>query len=137
MKELMIGAGLLLIVLNSFRGVMLGWRHEAHVELLRDLIAEKKYEEYETARGQWQWRKAVHAHGMVLSMVTIVVALLVPSMNCPHWFIAVMGALLIMAPIAWSVFGWWYHKPLLGLGDIFFLLGVLMGTGGYLSGIIR
>lgn len=137
MKELMIGAGLFMIVLNSFRGFMLGVKHEAHVELLRNLIAKKKLEEYEIARGQWQWRKAVHAHGMLLSMVTIVIGLLVPSMNCPGWFIAVMGGMLIVAPIAWSIFGWWFYKPLLGLGDILFILGILMGAAGYFFGIIR
>ena len=136
MKEIMIGAGLFSIVLNSFRAFMMGLRHEAHVELLQNLIAEKKFEEYEVTRGQWQWRKAVHAHGMLLSIVTIVVGLLVPAMSCPGWFIVVMGTLLIVPQVTWSIFGWWFHRPLLGLGDILFILGVIMGTVGYLGGVL-
>jgi len=136
MKEIMIGSGLFWIVLNSFRALMMGLTHEAHVELLKNLIAEKDFQQYEVARGQWQWRKAVHAHGMLLSMVTIVVALLVPSMNCPGWFIVVMGTFLIVPPMTWSIFGWWFHRPLLGLGDILFVLGATMGTVGYLGGVL-
>ena len=136
MKEVMIGSGLIGIVLNSFRALMMGLRHEAHVELLQNLIAEKNFREYEVARGQWQWRKAVHAHGMLLSMVTIVVGLLVPSMNCPGLFVVVMGTFLIVPQITWSIFGWWFHRPLLGLGDVLFVLGVIMGTVGYLGGVL-
>ena len=136
MKEIMIGSGLFGIVLNSFRALMMGLRHEAHVELLQNLLAEKNFQQYEVARGQWQWRKAVHAHGMLLSMVTIVVGLLVPSMNCPGLFIAVMGTFLIVPQITWSIFGWWFHRPLLGLGDVLFVLGVIMGTVGYLGGVL-
>ena len=43
MKEIMIESGLFGIVLNSFRALMMGLRHEAHVELLQNLIAEKNF----------------------------------------------------------------------------------------------
>jgi len=52
MKEIMIGSGLFWIDLNSFRALMMGLRHKAHVALLKDLIAEKNFQQYEVARGQ-------------------------------------------------------------------------------------
>jgi hypothetical protein len=35
-KEIMIGSGLFWMVLNSFRALMMGLTHEAHVELLKN-----------------------------------------------------------------------------------------------------
>jgi len=41
-------------------------------------------------------------------------------------FVSIMAGLLIGAPILWTIFGTWFVKPLLGLGDLCFASGNLM-----------
>ena len=97
-------------------------------------MKDKRYEDFEDARSKWQWKKAVHAHGMLLSVVAIVVGLLIPMMtNSSAMFINIMGGLLILAPIMWSIFGNWFVKPLLGLGDMAFSIGITMGCLAFIK----
>jgi len=128
MGEYLIIFGLFWMALNSLLALRIGMQHEAHVDALRALVREGNHEEFEKQRSDWQWRKAVHAHGMLLSLVAVIVGLLVPMMSSTSsLFINVMGGLLICAPILWTIFGTWFFKPLLGLGDLFFATGITMG----------
>ena len=80
-------------------------------------MKEKNYEEFEENRGHWQWGKAVHAHGMLLSLITVIMGMLVPMMTGSSTiFVYIMGGLLMCPPILWSIFGTWFFKPLLGFG---------------------
>lgn len=128
MGEYLIVFGLFWMAVNSLLALRIGMQHESHVEALKVLIREGNHEEFEEQRSDWQWRKAVHAHGMLLSLVAVVVGLLVPMMSgTSSLFIDIMGGLLIGAPILWTIFGTWFFKPLLGLGDLFFAAGITMG----------
>ncbi len=127
MSEYLIMFGLFWIAANSLLALRLGMQHESHVDGLKALISEGNYEEFEQQRSEWQWRKAVHAHGMLLALVGVAVGLLVPRMtSTSSLFINIMGGLLICAPVLWTIFGAWFVKPLLGLGDLCFASGVVM-----------
>jgi len=128
MGEYLIMFGLFWIAANSLLALRIGMQHESHVDKLKVLIRDGKYEEFELQRSKWQWRRTVHAHGMLLALVGVVVGLLVPRMTTSSGlFIDIMGGLLICAPILWTFFGTWFVKPLLGLGDLCFASGVVMG----------
>lgn len=127
MGECLIVFGLLWMAVNSLCALRIGLQHESHVDLLKALMKEKNHEEFEEHRSSWQWRKAVHAHGMLLSLIAIIMGMLVPMMTgSSSLFVNIMGGLLICAPILWSIFGTWFYKPLLGLGDLFFAAGIMM-----------
>jgi hypothetical protein len=128
MGEYLVVFGLVWIAVNSLLALRIGMQHESHVDGLEVLIREGSYEEYEKKRSKWQWKKAVHAHGMLLALVAVAVGLVVPRMTSSSGsFINIMGALLICAPILWTVFGRWFVKPLLALGDLCFVSGIVMG----------
>jgi len=128
MGEYLIIFGLSWIAVNSLLALSIGMQHESHVDGLKVLISEGNYREFEQQRSDWQWRKAVHAHGMLLALVGVAVGLLVPRMtSTSSLFINIMGGLLICAPILWTIFGTWFVKPLLALGDLCFALGIMMG----------
>lgn len=134
MGECLIVFGLLWMTVNSLLALRIGFQHESHVDLLKVLMKEKNYEEFETHRSRWQWRKAVHAHGMLLSLITVIIGMLVPRMTgSSSLYINIMGVLLICAPILWSIFGTWFFKPLLGLGDLFFAAGIMMACLAFLK----
>jgi len=134
MGEYLIMFGLFWMAVNSLSALRIGLQHEKHVDLLKDLMKEKYYEEFEKRRSAWQWRKAVHAHSMLLSLITVIMGMLVPMMTgSSSLFINIMGGFLICAPILWTIFGTWFFKPLLGLGDIFFATGIMMGCLAFLK----
>ena len=137
MGECLIVFGLLWMAVNSLSALRIGLQHEKHVDLLKGLMKEKNYEEFEERRSAWQWRKAVHAHGMLLSLITVIMGMLVPMMGgSSGLFINIMGGLLICAPILWTIFGTWFFKPLLGLGDLCFATGIMMGCLAFLKQLL-
>lgn len=128
MGEYLVIFGLVWIATNSLLALRIGMQHESHVDRLEVLIREANFEEFEKKRSDWQWKKAVHAHGMLLALVAVAVGLLVPRMtSSSSVFINIMGGLLIFAPILWTIFGRWFVKPLLALGDLCFVFGIVMG----------
>lgn len=134
MSEYLIMFGLFWMAINSVAAIKFGLQHESHVEALKSLMKDKCYEEFEEIRSRWQWKKAVHAHGMLLSMIAIVIGILIPMMtNSSAVFISIMGGLLIFAPVMWSVFGNWFFKPLLGLGDLAVTLGIIMSCLAFMK----
>lgn len=128
MDQYLIVFGLFWMSVNCMTAMLrLGLRHEAHVDLLKRLMKEKKYEEFEEHRSSWQWQKAVHGHSMLFSIIAIVAGLLVPMMaGSSSIYINIMGGCFIAAPILWTFFGTWFFKPLLALGDILFSAGIVM-----------
>jgi hypothetical protein len=129
----MILFGLFWTAVNSIVfGLRLGFDHEKHVDTLKRLMEQRKLEEFENCRSQWEWRKAVHGHSILLSLIAIVMGMLVPMMTSSSLlYINIMGVLLVLPPILWSFFGTWFFKPLLGLGDFFFVIGIIMGCISY------
>ena len=137
MGDYLILFGLLWMTINSLLALRIGMQHESHVDLLKALMREKNYEAFEEYRSSWQWRKAVHAHGMLLSLITVIIGMLVPMMtSSSSLFVNIMGGLLICAPILWSIFGTWFFKPLLGLGDLCFAAGIIMAFLGFLKQLL-
>ena len=114
----------------------MGLKHESHGERLFNLMKENKLEEYEQIRNAWQWKSAVHAHGMLLSLVTLAIGLLIPQIIGSDVYIVIMCGLLMISPVIWSIFGWWFFKPILGLGDFCFVIGIFMGAIGFIRGVI-
>jgi hypothetical protein len=135
MQKLMIGFSLIGITLSSLRGLSLGAKHEAHVAALKRLIRIGQLTQYEEQRSEWQWKSAVHAHATLFCLVTIIVALTIPHMGYTELMVRIMGGLFIMAPILWSIFGWWFNKPLLALGDFCFILAMGMSVIGVFTAL--
>ena len=130
MADILMAFGFIWITNGTFVGLYMGAKHEAHVDRLVHLIKDNKLVEYEKTRGAWQWKSVVHAHGSLLSLVAIAVAHVMPMMHYNHTALVVMTSLFIVAPIIWSIFGWWFFKPLLAIGDLCFAAGMVMAVIG-------
>ena len=129
--------GIFWMSVTSLLALRLGLQHHPHVHLLKRLMKQNEYEEFENHRSEWEWRKAVHGHQMLMSLVAIVIGLIVPHMtNSSGLYIYIMGTLLMLAPILWGIFGTWYFQPLLGLGDIFFGIGIIMSGIAYVKTVL-
>jgi len=136
MGNVLIGFSLFWISINCLRGLQMGFKHESHGELLLSLIKEKKFEEYERTRNDWQWKSAVHAHAILLSLVALAIGMILPQIIGSQIYIVIMCGLLIVSPVIWSIFGYWFNKPVLGLGDFCFIIGIFMSAIGFIRGIV-
>lgn len=136
MDNVLIGFSLCWIAMNCLRGLQLGFKHEAHGETLLALIKEKKFEAYEQTRNDWQWKSAVHAHATLLSLVALAVGIILPQIIGSDIYKIILCGLLMVAPVLWSIFGYWFNKPLLGLGDFCFAIGIFMSAIGFVRGMI-
>jgi len=100
MGNILIISGIFWMSVNSLLALRLGLQHHPHVRLLKRLMKQNEYEEFENHRSDWEWKRTVHGHQMLMSLVSIVIGLLVPHMtNSSGLYIYIMGTMLMLAPI--------------------------------------
>ena len=76
-----------------------------------------------------------HAHALLLALICIVVALIMPQIVLAETIKTILVVLLIVGTVLASVAHWFYFKPILALGSILFLIGILVSIAGFIKGL--
>ncbi len=127
--------GLCYLFLWCFVGLYLGLKHESHVEELESSAKKGSLTDYFGIWSAWKMHAGAHAHALLLALICIIVALIMPQMGLADMAKTILGVLLIVGTILASVFHWFYFKPLVGLGSVLFLFGILMSIIGFIRGL--
>lgn len=132
MNEILVLFGFSWIIIGTLLGLFLAFLHEPHVESLAELAAQGNLLEYHKKLDAFKWKATAHAHGLLFSMICILVGLVMPSMDYSDTTLNILGSLLVFATISWTIFGFLFLKPLLALGDVLFFCAIIMTVIGLL-----
>ena len=127
--------GLCYLFVWSFIGLYLGFKHEPHLEELESSAKKGNLADYFSTWSAWKIHAGSHAHALLLALICIIVALIMPQMGLAEITKIILGILLIAGTVLASVFHWFYFKPLLGVGSVLFLIGILMSIIGFIKGL--
>ena len=119
----------------SFVGLYLGLKHESHLEELESSAKKGNLTDYFGTWSAWKMHAGAHAHALLLALICIIVALIMPQIGLTDMAKTILGVLLIVGTVLASVFHWFYFKPLVGLGSVLFLIGILMTIVGFVKGL--
>lgn len=116
-------------------GLYLGIKHESHVEKIESSAKKGNLPDYFGEWSLWKLRAGGHAHALLLALICIIVALIMPQMVLADTIKTILVVLLIVGTVLASVAHWFYFKPVLGLGAVLFLVGLLMCIIGFIKGL--
>ena len=116
-------------------GLYLGVKHKSHVQELESSAKKGNLTDYFNAWSVWKLHAGSHAHALLLALICIIVALIMPQMVLTETIKTVLGVLLIAGTILASVAHWFYFRPLMALGSLLFLSGILMSIIVFIKGL--
>lgn len=119
----------------SLLGLYLGLKHESHLKELESSAKKGTLADYFSIWSAWKTRAGTHSHAMLQALVCVIVALIIPQMGFGDMAINILGILLIVGTVVASIAHWFYFIPLIGLGSVLFLIGILMSTIGFIRGL--
>ena len=111
------------MVVAALIGLYLGARHEHHLEQLRSAAEIGNLSEYYRIFEAYKWRSSVHAHGMLFSLSSVGVGLVLSlqGVGSAIPFAEVLGGTLMFATVVWTLAAAWRVRPLMGLADLLFI----------------
>ena len=127
--------GLCSLFVWSVVGLYLGLKHEPHLKELESSANKGKLADYFSIWSAWKTHASSHAHALLQALICIIVALIIPQMGFADMAITVLGVLLIVGTVVASIAHWFYFIPLMGLGSVLFLIGILMTIIGFIKGL--
>lgn len=133
MGEVLVIFGFLWMVTAALIGLYLGAIHDAHLEKLEDIAREGTLASYHQRMDSYKWRVTTHAHAFLFSVVVVLIGLVIHKTNFSDVVIDVIAYGLIAAPVLWTIGGIKRIKPLMGIGDLLLLLGIVSTVVGLLQ----
>ncbi|HUH60803.1 MAG TPA: hypothetical protein VL001_12105 [Candidimonas sp.] len=130
MGEVLVIFGFLWMVSAALIGLYLGAIHDAHLQKLEDIAREGTLASYHQRLDFYKWRVTTHAHAFLFSVVVVLIGLVIDRTNYSDPVIDVIGYGLIAAPVLWTIGGIRRIKPLMGIGDLLLLLGIVFTVVG-------
>jgi len=118
-----------------FVGLYLGVKHESYFEELESSAKKGKLPDYFSIWSAWKLHAGAHGHALLLALICIVVALIMPQMGFGDMANNILGTLLIVGTVLASIAHWFYFRPLMALGSVLFLIGILMSIIGFIKGL--
>lgn len=125
MGEILVIFGFFWMVSAALIGLYLGVIHDAHLETLEDIAREGTLAAYHQRLDSYKWRVTVHAHAFLFSLVVVLIGLVIHKTNFSDTVINAITYGLIAAPVLWTIGGIKRIKPLMGIGDLLLLLGIV------------
>ena len=119
----------------SLVGLYLGLKHESHLKELESSAKKGNLADYFSTWSVWKTHAGAHGHALLQALICIIVALILPQMGFADMAIIVLGVLLIVGTVVASIAHWFYFIPLMGLGSVLFLIGILMSIIGFIKGL--
>lgn len=127
-NSVLIAFGLGWMVISAFLGLYLGAKHDANNESL-DAYAEKgDLVSFHRTLEAYKWRGSVHAHGMLFSLSSIVIGLILPLTGLGKGAAEALVGALIFATIVWTLSALKRIQLLMGLGDLLFIGAIAMAA---------
>ena len=127
--------GLCSLFVWSLVGLYLGLKHESHLKELESSAKKGTLADYFSTWSAWKTHAGSHGHALLQALICIIVALVIPQMGFADMAINILGILLIVGSVVASIAHWFYFIPLIGLGSVLFLIGILMSTIGFIRGL--
>lgn len=129
-SSVLIAFGLGWMVISALLGLYLGAKHDAHNESL-DAYAEKgDLASFHRTLEAYKWRGSVHAHGMLFSLSSIVVGVILPMTGFGKVAAEALVGALIVATVVWTLSAFKRVQLLMGLGDLLFLGAIATAAWG-------
>jgi len=130
MSDVLILFGFSWIVFSALIGLLVGLRHEPHLEDLGNLARRGDLHGYHVTLDAFKWRVTVHAHGMLFSLVSIVIGLCIPKMAYPQLVTDALAVVLMASSALWTLAGFRSVTIAMGIADLMFLASVLTTVVG-------
>jgi hypothetical protein len=108
------------MVVGALIGLVLGAKHERHIDALGSAAACGNFVEYHRMFEAYKWRSSVHAHSMLFSLSAVGVGLVLGSpvgSGVPD----PVAAVLVVATVTWTLAATRRFRPLMGLADLLYL----------------
>lgn len=113
------------MVVAALIGLVQGVRHARVTARLDALAHSKDVEAYHREVTQFRGNIAVHAHAFLFSVVCIASALTLGHAALPAPVPSVLAAVFAAATVTWTAAALLRSRPLMGLADVAFLLGLV------------
>lgn len=130
MATILILFGFCWMVVAAIIGVLLAKRHETSVGQLEELAAKGNLAEYHRVNVGYKWNKTVHAHSFLFSVVAVCIGLAMARMNYSETLSNVLAIGLMLAAVVWTLGGLRSNRPLMVIGDLTLLIGIVMAAVG-------
>ncbi len=111
------------MVVAALIGLFLGAKHESHVDQLEAAAVSGNLVRYHQIFDAYKWRSSVHAHGMLFSLSSVGVGLVLSRNPSAAAFPGadVLIGMLILATVVWTLAAVKRVRPLMGLADLLFI----------------
>ncbi len=127
----LVAFGFAWMVVAALIGLYLGVKHESHVKTLESAAAGGDLVEYHRVFDAYKWHSSVHAHGMLFSLSSVGVGIVLASpLGSAIPGAAGIVAALIFATVAWTLAAATRLRPLMGMADLLFLGVMALVAGG-------
>lgn len=127
--QILVAFGLSWMSVSALIGLYLGAKHEIHINHLAAAASDANLLEYHKIFEQYKWRASVHGHGMLFSLSSIVVGLVLSEWLAKFSLLAteVVAGALMLATVTWTLAALWRIRLLMGIADLV-LIGILVAT---------
>jgi hypothetical protein len=112
------------MVIAALLGLYLGARHESHTDELQAAAASGNLLRYHQVFDAYKWRSSVHAHGMLFSLSSVVVGLVLLQSGHGIPMPGVLAGALTIVMVVWTLAALRRIRPLMGLADILFICAI-------------
>ncbi len=136
--DVLIAFGFGWMVVAALIGLHLGAKHECHIKQLGSAAASGNLSEYHRVFEVYKWRSTVHAHGMLFSLSSVGVGLVLSlyDVGGPIPYAEALVATLMFATVVWTLAAVRRVRPLMGLADLLFI-GVMVIVAVSVAGTLR
>jgi hypothetical protein len=134
LRKVMICFALFWILLGCLCGFYLGLQHENFAKDMARITDTGDLTAFWNRWSGWKSRTAAHSHALCTAFVVMLVGLALPYMRLSRPIRWIMGVGLIVGVILGSVFEWLYVVPLMIVGNVVFILMVLVAFVGAVLG---
>lgn len=130
MSSILIAFGLAWMVVSAFLGLYLGAKHDAHNDKLDVCAQTGDLVLFHRTLEAYKWRGTVHAHGMLFSLSSIVVGVILPLTGLGQRSSEILIASLVFATIIWTLSAMKRFQLLMGFGDLLFVGSIAVAAWG-------
>jgi hypothetical protein len=121
---MLIAFGFAWMVIAALIGLFLGAKHENHIETLGSAAACGNFVEYHRIFEAYKWRSSVHAHGMLFSLTSVAVGLVLLQSGHGVPMPGALAGALTIATVVWTLAALRRIRPLMGLADLLFICAI-------------
>jgi|SRR5208282_2328870 len=113
------------MIVAALIGIVLGAKHDNHLEKLREYAKEGNLVAYNRDTEAYKAGATVHAHSFLFSVILILVAIVLEKLPFPPVVIASIPYALMCTTVLWTISALRVIRPLMILADMVFFLIVI------------